>query len=149
MRLIPLTKNQFVLVDDEDFDWLNQWKWYAWWNKNNQSYYAVRTELTRTRQYMHRQILGLEKGDKRQGDHIHHNTLDNRRSQLRIATPQQNQWNRKTAKGYCWHEQRGKYLSSIRLNSKNIYLGLFNTKQEARQAYLDAKEKYHKIVRKD
>jgi hypothetical protein len=68
---------------------------------------------------------------------------DNKIDNLRAVTHQQNQHNRTTAKGYTKHGN--KFMSQIRLDNKNIYLGLYNTEQEARQAYLDAKEKYHLI----
>lgn len=94
---------------------------------------------------MHREILGLKRGDKRQGDHINHNTLDNRRSQIRIATQQQNKWNRKNAKGYTWHKRDCQYAAQIKVNGKHISLGYFDTPTEARRAYIKAKQKYHRI----
>ena len=78
-------------------------------------------------------------------DHINGVRTDNRISNLRVVTRQQNQWNRKTAKGYSWFKALNKWRADICINSKLIYLGLFNTEQEARNAYLAAKEIYHKI----
>jgi hypothetical protein len=69
---------------------------------------------------------------------------DNRISNLRNVSRQKNTFNTK-AKGYSWNEQCKKYVSQIRINNKNIYLGLFNTTEEAHQAYLDAKKIYHII----
>lgn len=97
MRKIPLTQGQYALVDDTDYDWLNQWKWYASLEKG--SYYAVRENtgrnISRIPIRMHRQILGLKRGDKREGDHRDHNTLDNQRHNIRICTHQQNMLNRR------------------------------------------------------
>ena len=147
MKYIPLTKGQFAIVDDADYDWLNQWKWQAHLAPNTQSFYAVRTEYLPDRKKqrisMHRQILGLEQGDNRQGDHIYHNTLDNRRSQLRIVTKQQNNFNLKRTRGYFYNKKRGKYLAQISINNKVVYLGMYDTAREARAAYLEAKKKYH------
>jgi hypothetical protein len=77
-------------------------------------------------------------------DHINGFRDDNRIDNLRAVTHQQNQWNRK-AKGYCLHNQTNKWLSRIRLNGKSIHLGYFDTEEEARQAYITAKQKYHVI----
>ena len=83
--------------------------------------------------------------DTEQIDHINGNRHDNRICNLRNVTGQQNQWNRVTAKGYTWHKLANKWSAMIKLNNKSIYLGLYNTEQEARTAYLNAKEKYHII----
>ena len=61
---------------------------------------------------------------------------------LRIVSNQQNQFN-KQGKGYYHIDNRWRAI--IRFNNKNIHLGYFNTKEEAHQAYLKAKEKYHII----
>lgn len=148
-KRIKLTQGQFAIVDNEDYERLCKHKWYAWWNKNTQSFYAMRHNKDKSgKQYtvsMAREILGLKKGDKQQADHKNHKTLDNQESNLRIVTCQQNDWNRKNTKGYCWHKGAGKYQAQINLNGKIIYLGLFKTTKEAHNAYLEAKENYHKF----
>lgn len=78
-------------------------------------------------------------------DHINGIKDDNRISNLRAVTQQQNQWNRTTAKGYCWCKSHKKWKTQIKINCKQINLGYYNTEQEARSAYLAAKEIYHKI----
>lgn len=78
-------------------------------------------------------------------DHINGVRNDNRICNLRAVTKQQNHFNRTTAKGYYWKKKLQKWESSICINKKNVYLGVFNTEQEARNAYLAAKEIYHKI----
>lgn len=78
-------------------------------------------------------------------DHINGIRYDNRICNLRAVTKQQNQWNRTKAKGYHWHMLTQKYAAQIRINKKAIHLGLFNTEEEAQNAYLQAKEIYHKI----
>jgi len=78
-------------------------------------------------------------------DHINGVKTDNRICNLRSVTHQQNNWNRVNAKGYTIIKNSNKYRAEIRLNTKKIYLGSYNTEQEARNAYLAAKEIYHKI----
>lgn len=77
-------------------------------------------------------------------DHENHIKHDNRVKNLRVVSNQQNQFNR-IAKGYSWNKQKQKWKASIKYNSKNIYLGMFKNEQDARNAYLKAKEQYHII----
>jgi len=78
-------------------------------------------------------------------DHINGIKEDNRICNLRSVTKSENQWNRKTTKGYYYFKKSNKWCAKIKVNYKNIYLGLFNTEEEARNAYLAAKEIYHKF----
>ena len=78
-------------------------------------------------------------------DHINGIRHDNRIINLRAVTKQQNHFNRTKAKGYTWFKRDSKWMSKIKVNSKTIHLGYYNTEQEARNAYLAAKEIYHKI----
>lgn len=94
MKKIKLTQNKYTLVDNADYANLNQYKWYA--HKERGSFYAIRKTYYANKRItfsMHRQILGLKKGDKHQGDHRDHNTLNNQRYNLRISTVSQNQMN--------------------------------------------------------
>jgi hypothetical protein len=76
-------------------------------------------------------------------DHIDGNKLNNSLTNLRQVTNQENQHNQINAKGYYFNKHRNKYHAQIRINNKVIYLGLFKTRWEARQAYLDAILIYH------
>ena len=76
-------------------------------------------------------------------DHKDSNKLNNSVNNLRIVTQQQNTFNT-NAKGYFFDTSKNKYRAQIRLNKK-IHLGYFTTKEEARNAYLNAKLVYHKI----
>ena len=76
-------------------------------------------------------------------DHINQIRSDNRIDNLRLITHSKNLWNSDKAKGYCF--SRGRYVARINVNYKSIYLGHFDIEQEARNAYLKAKEKYHII----
>jgi hypothetical protein len=78
-------------------------------------------------------------------DHIDGDRQNNNIENLRVVTNQENHWNRKNAKGYTWSKRDNKWESKITLNAKHIYLGIFDNEEDARNAYLDAKEKYHII----
>lgn len=77
-------------------------------------------------------------------DHIDRCKTNNKVSNLRMLTRQQNTFNT-AAKGYTYHKGAKKWQASITVNRKCIYLGSFKTEQEAHQAYLKAKETYHLI----
>jgi hypothetical protein len=77
-------------------------------------------------------------------DHIDRDKTNNKLSNLRLVTHQQNGFNR-DPKGYYWNKRDKKWLSYITLNNKKIFLGCFDTKEEARSAYLSGKEIYHKL----
>jgi hypothetical protein len=86
----------------------------------------------------------LDLHDELMIDHIDRNRSNNCISNLRPATRQQNMFNQ-NAKGYTWRKQQKKWEASIKLDGKSIYLGMFDKEKEAHQAYLDAKEIYHKF----
>jgi len=77
-------------------------------------------------------------------DHININRLDNRISNLRSINNQENHFNT-NAKGAYWSKKHKKWKSCIHLNGKGLHLGTFDTEEEAREAYLEAKKKYHII----
>ncbi len=75
-------------------------------------------------------------------DHRDRNKINNCIFNLRVVSSQQNNFNRGDFKGY--HQYKNKWVAQIGFNKKHIYLGIFNTEEEAHQAYLDAKKTYHK-----
>jgi hypothetical protein len=77
-------------------------------------------------------------------DHENTNPSDNRICNLRILSNQKNTFNN-NAKGYYFAKHANKWEANIHLDYKKIYLGLYETEQEARNAYLEAKKKYHII----
>lgn len=144
MKIIPLTQGKVAIVDDADYDWLNQWRWYA--RKNRNTFYAVRVVYLphgkRTTILMHRQILGLEFGDKRESDHKNHEGLNNRRCNLRVCNCAQNQQNRNARrshssayKGVGWHKPRHNWRARIVNNGHRICLGYFVSEINAAHAY--------------
>ena len=148
MRQIQLTQGKVALVDDADYDWLKQWEWSALRNRSGHFYTARNSQMKNKKQYlifMHREILGLGYGDKREADHQNHNQLDNRQDNLRICTHQQNNMNRKSNqnatsgyKGVSWHRKNKKWRADIETNKKKKYLGSFISEKEAALAYNEA-----------
>jgi len=91
-------------------------------------------------------FLGLDMTDtKRQVDHRNGIRHDNRLENLRLVTHQQNNFNRTKALGYCWNKQMNKWMAKIALDGRRIHLGYFVIEEDARNAYLNAKLKYHEI----
>lgn len=152
IRLIALTRNQNTIVDAADYEWLSQWCWHALWNRGTKSFYAVHNEGTKPNRLivqLPRVLLGLKRGDKREPDHINHDTLDNRRSNLRIVNHAQNSINRRRYisntsgfKGVSRYRNNG-WMAKIGVKGKRIYLGVFPTWDEARDAYCEASERLH------
>ncbi len=135
-----------ALVDDADFEWLNQWKWYAVNRRGN--FYAFRNIATPTGQtiiQMHRQILHLKPRDGNQADHINHETLDNQSNNLRVCTNQTNAFNKtpfiggtSEHKGVHWDKTAGKWQAQIGYNGRRYNLGRFKNECDAAQAYNEA-----------
>lgn len=127
-----------ALVDDEDFESLNQYKWHAHKNKKS-GYYAVRATPNGAIK-MHRQILGLT-DPKIFGEHGDRNGLNNQRNNLRIATNAQNCANTKankngTKSGYKGvNNYKGKWIAKIGVHGSRLYLGSFDSKIKAAEAY--------------
>jgi len=89
---------------------------------------------------VHRLILP---GDHKETDHINHNGLDNRRSNLKACTGRQNQSNRLNQGvseyvGVYWYKHRQKWSAQIRINKIKYHLGCFEIEQEAAATYQEA-----------
>lgn len=78
-------------------------------------------------------------------DHINGIRDDNRICNLREVNNQKNCFNRIGTKGYSYSKRDNVFFSQIAIDGINTYLGRFDTEEEARQCYLDAKQKYHLI----
>ncbi len=147
VKKISLTQGKFALVDAEDYEWLNQWKWYAKHSYKN-IFYACRIDKKREDNSrpiykMHRCILKAKKEEK--SDHINGDGLDNRRCNLRIVTTRQNNQNFYNIQTSAYAGvSKKKYLKSkpwragIEINNKHKHLGYFKTEKEAFEAYKKA-----------
>lgn len=142
MKIIPLTQGKVALVDDNDYEKLNQHKWYA--HKASNFYYAVRMVNTtgggRKHVGMHTEIIGIKTGYMI--DHRDGNTLNNQRFNLRHVTNRQNQQNRHTPKAskypgvtFRTGRKKIKWRARITVDKKVTHLGYFDSEIEAFKAY--------------
>ena len=149
MKEIQLTKGYVALVDEEDFERVNLFKWYYGQgyalrkpSRNSGLRYKIASKPQSPYRQMHRLLLET----LQEVDHINGNCLDNRKENLRIVTRQQNSFNRvgrkgKELKGVCWHKQRKKWRAYLVFNGKQLHLGLLDKPEHAAVKYNEAAEK--------
>jgi len=148
-RKIPLTQGKFALVDPDDYKKLSKYNWYA--IRSPRGFYAARSVYANKHRAgqtirMHRIILNPPEG--KFIDHINHNGLDNRKSNLRLCTIQQNVWNMRKQRGNCTSQYKGvtrrkdigKWQARIICNGRVMFIGYFDDEKAAAMAY-DAKAK--------
>lgn len=133
-------------VDEADYGWLSSYRWWVTFS-GGQPYAYTQVEVNgkRTSVMMSRMILKLTDKAK-EAEHEDHDTLNNVRSNLRVASRSQNVANTRKRKGssqykgVAWHRQSGKWQATITHNRKQIALGTYNSEREAAAAY-DVKSK--------
>lgn len=143
MKEIPISGGYVALVDEGDYDRITSvGAWMASPRPGHTTYAArsARKDGRWTTVFMHSLITGW-----RLVDHVNGNGLDNRRSNLRPATPSQNQANRSTRrdsssgfKGVYWYTDRQLWRARITANRKVRSLGYFRTAEAAARAYDEA-----------
>lgn len=138
MKKIKITQGLFVQVDDWNYDWLNQWPWYAHRSGNN--FYAKRSVWEGEDIYMHRLIMNTP--PELEVDHIDHNGLNCLEENMRNCTHSQNMSNRSVTGEIPYigvHYKRDKrytYIAaSIKIEGKNKHLGIYPTPELAALAY--------------
>lgn len=151
-RRIALSQGKYALVDDADYEWLNQWKWT--YHSMGSGAAARKIKVGKGKQasvLMHRLIL--DASDGMHVDHINGDGLDNRRENLRQCTPQQNWRNRKPANkngsGYKGaYPNKNHWEAAITVNRQRLYLGCFGNPEDAARAYDEAaREHFGKYAR--
>lgn len=133
----------YARIDNDDIDRIKEWSW-----TYSRDSYAVSNKVSGRVVAMHRLLIDAPKGML--VDHIDGNPLNNRKSNLRLATPAQNQYNRWISKantsgfrGVSLHKSTGRWRATIRIDGKKVELGLFASAQEASAAYESEAKKHH------
>lgn len=139
---IIASKGEEFLVDVVDLDLVKDYCW-----RSNKLGYAV-TDINRKVVRMHRLIMGCLNSEIKV-DHKNGLVFDNRRCNLRLVTQEQNNMNRCLSSlntsgitGVCWDSSRNKWQVHIGVNHKSLFLGRFDTFEEACAVRRSAEEKY-------
>lgn len=148
---IPLSQGLVGLVDEGDAAFASLFKWHA--IRSGHTFYVVRNCRAlnghhRTTVRLSRELLNAP-GDM-QVDHINGDGLDNRRSNLRLATCAQNQRNQRPQtgvssryRGVCWDKSSRQWHTMITVAGRRIFLGRFADEADAARVYDDAARLHH------
>ncbi|MFN7608169.1 MAG: HNH endonuclease [Ralstonia sp.] len=147
---VPLTQGYEAVIDAVDIPLVAGFGWFA--IVNGRTVYAARNVSLasgkRRMMGMHRMLMGDPTGV--QIDHRDGNGLNNRKTNIRIATPAQNQHNQRRRrdntsglKGVTWHKASAKWQARVWSGGKRIYLGLFDTPEAAHDMYAEAVCRFH------
>ncbi len=129
-------KNEHIasaIIDREDFDKVKDHKW----GLNSEGYVVSRIDKKMV--LLHRFLLDCSRN--KEADHINHNTINNSRNNLRICTRSQNNMNREF-KGMSYNKRENKWMARIKIDGKQIFLGYFDTEEEALKVRRKAEKKY-------
>jgi hypothetical protein len=137
----------YTVIDIEDLDIVRHWRWCL------SGGYAARRDRSDSEPKsirLHREIVGLQHGDTREVDHIDRDTLNNRRSNLRIVNRAGNMQNSSSRRGstspylgVSWHKPNGMWRAQIAVNGKKIHLGDFADEQQAARVAREARLHFH------
>lgn len=149
-RRIKLTRGKYALVDPEDFERLNRYKWHC--SQSNYAKRATRSQSGKGRKqveiFMHKVVCPPPEGMI--ADHINRNRLDNRKANLRPATWTQNAWNRSSVrktrktrhKGIRYYKDTKKWQVRLMINGRRVSFGCYDDEEEAAKAYDVVAKKY-------
>lgn len=142
MKELTTSNGIKFLVDDSDAELISGCTWGAYRRKDGKCYVQRYAWINgrQTTELLHRVLLNPGKGVMI--DHVNHDTLDNRRSNLRICNNRQNQWNQKKHRdskskyrGICWHRDYEMWMARISGPNGRITIGFFEDEIEAARAY--------------
>lgn len=139
MKKVAILNSNYVLVDDEDYEKVSQWKWYLDKDGYPMNHKGVR---------MHKLIM-----QGRELDHCNGNSLDNRKSNLRVTTHKDNTRNTKAHRdGISIYKgvskQGNKWRAQVCIDGRRIHLGTFPKERYAAYAYdLNAKAVFGESAR--
>jgi len=134
IQIISVNKDNYTIVDVEDVIRISEYNW------NISSGKYANNNLVGL---LHRFIMNVTDSNI-YVDHKNHNTLDNRKQNLRLCSPQENSFNQTIQnrnsksskyKGVFWDKGRNKWQTSIKYNQKRIYIGRYENEEEAAKAY--------------
>jgi hypothetical protein len=144
MKEVEISRGMVALVDDEDFEMVKRYRWFALVYKDRDLVYAA-VKQSGTTLLMHRLIMNPLKCFF--VDHRDHNGLNNTRDNLRLCTASQNLGNQRACtsrsginthskfKGVSFYKKSQRFLAYIKIGKKQKYLGSFNNEIDAAFAY--------------
>ena len=137
-KQIPLNPDTVALVDDTDYDQVRAYNWFLSGTGYAVGFVPIDGKYKLT--YLHRLLMNAQPGEI--VDHINGDVLNNRRDNLRLATPQQNGQNKRLSplsttglKGVGYHKKRRKYHTRIQRQGIRYHLGFFDDAETAALAY--------------
>jgi hypothetical protein len=143
-------------VDDDIFDYLNQWDWYVFVNEKRKTQYVYRKEYPDGNQktiFMHQVVceyFKIEILEDSTPDHANGNGLDNQKNNLRPATLSEQNANRRIRInntsgiiGVYWSEPNNKWRAQVRIRGIKTHLGYFSSKEEAKNVRDAAVKEYY------
>lgn len=156
--LVPLSQGLVAVIDEADAEAVLRFKWSASFDGRRRTkpsaLRATYVDGVRSTVTMHRQIMGLSKGDGLEVDHLDFDRLNNRRSNLLVVTGARNK-QRQPARagssqfvGVTWDLQRGLWRAQIQVDGTVVNLGRFKTEREAadaRDRFVVANELGHQL----
>lgn len=138
MVYIELTQGKRTIVDDADYEFIMQSKW---WASYMGSYWHAVSYRDKKAIRLSRLLLSAPKG--LDVDHANGDTLDNRRENLRICTRSQNNMNQRkhvkdatsVYKGVAWDKDRNKWMVQLKKNGKRLFYGRYDSEEVAAMTY--------------
>lgn len=145
MIQVRLTQGKVAIIDDDDADKVSAYTWHV-----SGGYARAKSYKNGTAKHVHMHRLIIDAPEGILVDHISGDKLDNRKENLRLCDFGGNSQNSKKPshntsgfKGVCKHKRTDRWIAYIRVKGKRVYLGYFDTPEEAADAYKRASKQYH------